>query len=263
MPELPEVEAFKRYIEETSLNQEISGVTLYQDWMLVNTTKAKLVKSLKGSKLKSVIRHGKFLFVKISSGSHLLMHFGMTGDLEYVDQDGDEPKFTVLLLEFKKSGMLAFTDRRLIGRLGIVDDVNKFIRNKGYGPDAMEITKEEFLDRLSGRRMNIKSALMNQKLLAGVGNEYSDEILFQVGLHPESRADKLDKKMLANIYKQMKAVLTKAVNVNADRDRLSRYFFLDNRQAGLECPRCGGKTSFKKVGGRSAYFCESCQELVA
>lgn len=159
--------------------------------------------------------------------------------------------------------MLAFTDSRLLGKPGVVDDVEKFIQSKGYGPDAMNISKEEFIERLSGRRMNIKSALMNQKLLAGVGNEYCDEILFQVGLHPESRTDKLDKKILGDIYKQMKAVMKKAVNVNADRDRLRQYFFLDNRKAGLECPRCGGKTSFKKVGGRSAYFCESCQELVA
>lgn len=263
MPELPEVESFKKYLEETSLNQEISGVTLYKDKVLEGIIKAKLVNALKGSKLKKVFRHGKFLFVRISKGGHLLLHFGMTGDLEYVDEQGDVPRFTVLLLEFKKSGMLAFTDPRLIGRISLVDDVNKFIEMKGYGPDAMAISREEFLDRLSGRRMNIKSALMNQKLLAGVGNEYSDEILFQAGLHPESRTDKLERKQLVDIYRQMKTVLKKAVSVNADRDRLGRFFFLDNRRAELECPRCGGKTSFKKVGGRSSYFCESCQELVA
>lgn len=263
MPELPEVEAYRRYVEETSLKQEISGVRLRNEHQLADTSKRALVKALRGNKLTGTLRHGKFLFVKLAKGGYLLIHFGMTGDLQYVGDGGKEPKFTAFLLEFKKGGMLAFMDRRQIGRIGLVEDVNKFIRHKGYGPDALQINKDEFIERFENRRMNIKSALMNQKLVAGVGNEFSDEILYQVGLHPESRVDKLDKKILGNIYRQMQKVLKKAVDVNADRDRLQQFFFLDNRRAGLECPHCGGKTEFKTVGGRSAYFCPSCQKLVA
>jgi formamidopyrimidine-DNA glycosylase len=263
MPELPEVESFRRYVEETSLNQEISGVSFRNEHMLLNTSKAKLVKTLKGNKLAGTLRHGKYLFIRLAKGGHLLLHFGLTGDVAYVDEKDDEPRFTVLLLEFKKSGSFAFTDSRQMGKVGLVDDVNKFLRNKGWGPDALQVTKDEFIDRFESRRTNIKTALMNQKLVAGVGNEFSDEILFQCGLHPESRVDKLGRKGLENVYKQMVTILKKAVSVNADRDRLSQYFFPGNRKAGLECPRCGGKTEFKTVGGRSAYFCPSCQELVA
>jgi formamidopyrimidine-DNA glycosylase len=263
MPELPEVESFRKYVEETSLKQEISGVSLRNEHQLLNTTKAALTRALKGSKLTGTIRHGKFLFIRISKGGYLLLHFGLTGDIRYVDQDAEEPRFTAFMLEFKKGGMIAFTDSRQMGKVGLVDDAAKFLRKKGWGPDALQITKEEFMDRFANRRTNIKTALMNQKLVAGVGNEYSDEILFQAGLHPESRVDKLDKKMLENVFRLMKKILEKAVSVDADRDRLGKYFFLDNRKAGLECPRCGGKTEFKTVGGRSAYFCPHCQQLVA
>ena len=143
MPELPEVEVYKRYIEETSLNQEISGAALYRESVLLNTSKAALIRKLKGSRLQRVMRHGKFLFVQLSKGGYLLMHFGLTGDLKYVDEGDEQPRFTVLFMEFKKGGGLAFLDMRLIGRLDIVEDANKYIANKGYGPDAMEISREE------------------------------------------------------------------------------------------------------------------------
>lgn len=263
MPELPEVESYRKYVERTSLDQEISGVSVRSDHQLLNTTKAALAKALKGSRLTGAIRHGKFLFVKMSKGGYLLLHFGLTGDVIYVGQHEDEPRFTTFLLKFKKGGMLAFTDSRQMGKIGLVDDVNKFLRHRGWGPDALQITKEEFIDRFANRRMNIKTALMNQKLVAGVGNEFSDEILYQAGLHPESRVDKLDKRKLEKVFRLMKKILEKAVSVDADRGRLTKYFFLDNRRAGLECPRCGSKTAFKTVGGRSAYFCPGCQELIA
>ena len=262
MPELPEVESFKQYLENTSLRKEISGAVLRYDHMLLATGKAAIVKALKGSKLTGALRHGKFLFIKLSKGGYLLVHFGLTGDFRFVEKGGKEPRFSAMIIKFKNGSMLAFTDPRQMGKIGLVDDVNQFIRNKGYGPDALTISKEEFIERLEGRRTNIKTALMNQKLVAGVGNEYSDEILFQVGLHPESRVDKLSTKLLENIWKHMRKILEKAVSVDADRDLLSDYFFLDNRKAGLECPNCKGETEFKTVGGRSAYFCPKCQELV-
>lgn len=263
MPELPEVESFKQYLEDTSLRKEISGAVLHHDHMLQHTSKAALIKALKGNKLAGAIRHGKFLFVRLAKGGNLLVHFGLTGDFHFVEKSEKEPRFTSLLIKFKNGSALAYTDPRQMGMLGLVEDVDAFIEKRGYGPDALTVSKDEFLERFEGRRTNIKTALMNQKLIAGVGNEYSDEILFQVGLHPESRVDKLSKKLLENIYKKMRKILEKAVDANAERDLLSDYFFLDNRKAGLECPNCKGETEFKTVGGRSAYFCPDCQELVA
>lgn len=263
MPELPEVESARRYLEDTSLKKEISRVELRYEHMLQDTSKAALTKALKGNKLTGVYRHGKFLFLKLAKEGYLLIHFGLTGDVVFVEKGEKEPRFTAMLISFKNGSSLAFTDRRRIGKIGLVADMNTFIRNKGYGPDAISISKDEFIDRFKGRRTNIKAALMNQKLVAGVGNEYSDEILFQVGLHPESRVDKLSDKLLENIWKKMRKMMDKAVSVNADRELLTEYFFLENRKAGLKCPGCKGETELKTVGGRSAYFCPSCQELIA
>lgn len=263
MPELPEVENARKYLEDTSLKKEISEVSFRAEHMLLSTKKATLIKTLKGNRLTGAFRHGKFLFLRLAHEGYLLIHFGLTGDVQFVRKNEEEPRFTAMLISFRNGSRLAYTDRRRIGKVGLVADMNAFIRHKGYGPDALQINKEEFIERFKGRRTSIKAALMNQKLVAGVGNEYSDEILFQAGLHPESRVDKLPDKLLGNIWKLMRKILEKAVSVNADRELLTDYFFLENRKAGLDCPGCKGETVMKTVGGRSAYFCPSCQQLVA
>jgi len=148
-----------------------------------------------------------------------------------------------------------------MGKIAHVNDVEEFIKKRKYGPDALKISKEEFMSRLKGRKIAIKTALMDQKILAGVGNEFSDEILLQSRIHPVSATNALTKKQLSTIYDKMMSTLQESVRNDADREKLTHYFFLDNRKAGLVCPRCKKKTAFQTIGGRSSYFCPSCQRL--
>lgn len=260
MPELPEVESFRKYVADTSLRQRIEKVQLKTNGMLLDTTDKALKDVLEGNVFEDTFRHGKFLFIKLKSKESLMLHFGMTGDVEY-SKSQELPKSYVIIFQFKNGSQLVFSDPRKLGKVSLIKDVEAFIQKRKYGKDALEITKEEFLKRFSKKRTPIKVSLMDQKTIAGVGNEYSDEILFQCRIHPGSSTVKLSLKQLLQIYSSMKSILKTAVKKNADRAKLKKYFFLDNRKAGLICPRCKGKTEWKTIGGRSSYFCPSCQKF--
>jgi formamidopyrimidine-DNA glycosylase len=262
MPELPEVESFRKYVEDTSLHQRIVEARSSASGMLIGTTEKELREVLKGNSLEGTYRRGKFLFIKLKSGDSLMLHFGMTGDLLYYTPDKQKPRTYVLLLEFSSGKHLLFSDPRRLGKIAIVTDVDEFIRTRGYGEDALSISQKDFVTRVKKRKAAIKTVLMNQKVIAGVGNEFSDEILFQSHIHPESPANKVPEPKLVEVYEHIISILREAVKHNADREKLTHYFFLGNRRAGLKCPgNCKGLTEFKTIGGRSAYFCSSCQKL--
>jgi formamidopyrimidine-DNA glycosylase len=190
------------------------------------------------------------------------LHFGMTGDLLYYKQDTSKPKVYILLIKFENGNNLLFSDWRKFGMIALTESPYDFMAKRKYGKDALLITLEEFIDTFKKLKTSIKTALIDQHHVAGVGNEFSDEILFQATIHPESKANKLRYEILEEIYNQMQKILKEAVFQNADRKKLKHYFFLGNRKEGLTCPRCGGETSIKTIGGRSSYFCPTCQKLI-
>jgi formamidopyrimidine-DNA glycosylase len=260
MPELPEIETYRKYVEDTSMGKRIEKVQLRTHGMVLETTDKALKGTLEGNTFVNTFRHGKFLFITLKSKDSLMLHFGMTGDLEYTEIT-NQPKSYAILFQFKNKHQLVFSDVRKFGKIALVKDVVAFIKKRGYGTDALAITKEEFLNKFSKKRTPIKASLMDQKAIAGVGNEYSDEILFQCRVHPASSTTKLSEKQLTEIHKTMRAVLKEAVKKRAERKKMKKFFFLENRKAGLACPRCKGKTEWETIGGRSSYFCPSCQKL--
>jgi formamidopyrimidine-DNA glycosylase len=260
MPELPEVESFRKYFANHGLHQKVQKLLMRTRHVLLDTTDKQLKETIEGNSFEDTFRHGKFLFVKLKTGEALMLHFGMTGDLHYGNQE-DLPSSYVLQFQFKNGNYLSFTDIRRLGKVALVKDVDQFIQKRGYGKDALTITREEFRKKLSKKRTAIKVSLMDQKAVAGVGNEYSDEILFQCRVHPGNITVKLPAKKLDEIYDVMRKVLKEAVKKNSERGKLKRFFFLDNRKAGLTCPRCKGMTEWETIGGRSSYFCPSCQKL--
>jgi formamidopyrimidine-DNA glycosylase len=120
------------------------------------------------------------------------------------------------------------------GKIAVVENMADFITQRGYGEDALFISKEKFIKRFGNRKIPIKTVLINQKIIAGVGNEFSDEILFQWRIHPMSVAGKPSEKQLVVIYKHMKEILREAVRVDADRERLLQYFFLEQSSCWIE-----------------------------
>lgn len=266
MPELPDVEGFKRYLDATSLHQKIESVRVTKAKVLRGISGAKLGRALSGHSLERTRRHGKHLFAALDDGRWLRLHFGMTGRLAYFKHLDDDPEHDRVRFDFANGYHLAFDDQRLFGQVGLIEDPDAFIAAQGLGPDAMDdsFDRTTFIEQMQSRKGGIKSALMDQSFLAGIGNLYADEILFQAKLHPNASVQKLDRKTLGRLYTTMRRVLRVAVERGAGSeelvDKLPRSYLLPNREAGRDCPRCGGPIQRIKTAGRTTYFCPQCQK---
>lgn len=259
MPELPDVEMFKRYANATSLQQEVRRVRVLEPDLLRGVTAQALGQHLKGKRLTATRRHGKFLFLRTDENGWLLMHFGMTGKLEYGQWGGEPPKYTGALIEFEGDAGLAYVAPRKLGRIGWIEDPDAFIQEQGLGPDAAGLGLAEFRSLAQGRKGAVKAWLMDQGTLAGIGNVYSDEILFRAGIHPASQVSNLDPDHIARLHRAMAQVLSQAIKADADRAKMPKSFLLSRREAGAPCPGCGGKLERISAAGRSSYFCPKCQ----
>ncbi len=262
MPELPEVELFRKQVEDCCLNRRIKQVEVKNKKILHGKLQAKEVESLlRGRKFHSTRRRGKWLFLKLDDGNWFVMHFGMTGSPECFQEMSEEPKYDRFLIAFEDGRFLCLDDPRLLGRVDFTKSTADFIKRKKLGADALEMSLEDFQEALRGRTGKVKSVLMNQEVIAGVGNIYSDEILFQVGLHPLTPIDKLTGEEIEDLFQEMKRVLEKSIEVQTDFKKLPPNFLLRQRKRGGRCPGGGGHLETVKVGGRTAYYCPKRQKL--
>ncbi len=260
MPELPDVETFRRYMDATSLHQRIEHTHVDANLLDDNVTPQLLQRRLKGQEIARTDRRGKYLFGCLSNDSRLVLHFGMTGFLRYFKSRSDAPDHTRLLVEFNNGYFLAYDCRRKLGTISIADDMDEFIRKKDLGPDALDVGRSAFEEALSGHRGAIKSTLMNQSILSGIGNVYSDEILFQARLRPDASVDDLRGNDLDRLFGAMRDVLETAVECQADPGRFPDSYLTPRREPGETCPGCGGSIEDAKISGRTTYFCPSCQK---
>ncbi len=260
MPELPDVELFKRYIDATSLHQRITSVTVTDDRILDGISERALQSRLHEKEFASSSRHGKYLFLELDDETHLFLHFGMTGFVKYCREKQKDPHHTRVIIDFDNGFHLAFSNQRLLGKLGLVETVGDFLREKNIGPDASEVDYSRFQSIMAQGKGSVKSTLMNQSSLAGIGNIYADEILYQSGIHPRRRTNQLSDEEMNNIYQNMDAVLETAVASKANPDEMPRSYLLKHREEGVQCTRCGGSIEKTTVSGRTTYFCPGCQK---
>lgn len=253
MPELPDVEVFRRRLDDHALHRRIEYLRISAPELLEEISARRLRQRLEGETLRRTRRHGKHLFAASSGGGWLRLHFGMTGDLDC--GAGEPPRHTRLLLDFDNRFHLAFVNTRKLGRIGWVDDVDRFVDRRGLGPDALGIDLDAFRERIDGRRGTIKATLMNQEVLAGIGNVYADEVLFQAGLHPESHPQRLRDSTFERLHDALRRVLDDAVAAGVEEDSFPDDFLLPHREPDGECPRCGRRLRKIRVSGRPTYFC--------
>ena len=263
MPELPDVEVFKRYIDATSLHKTVRRVTAPAPKILADLSVSQLSRALCGQRIEASRRWGKQLFLELDSGRWLALHFGMTSYPRYQRaetlDDTPDARFDAVRLFFDNDYLMAFNSRRKLGRIRLVDDPEAFARDQQLGPDALAIGEDDFVQRLERGRGGLKSFLMNQKQLSGLGNETSDEILFQAGWHPARQVRSLSGSERRRLYRLMVEVLEADIDAGADQDRMPDGFLLPRRREGERCPRCGGDIRNVKAAGRSAYICPRCQ----
>jgi len=262
MPELPDVEIFRQYVNSTALHKKIDQVDLQSRDMLEGVSPSQIKRTLNGERLVSTDRHGKHLFIKTSGGSWLMLHFGMTGFVKYFKNPEKSPAHNRLRLRFSNGYHLAYDCQRKLGEIALTDNPALFVEANDLGPDALDpgFDLGRFRETFQTRRASVKSALMNQKYIAGIGNIYSDEILFQAGVHPGTLCNQLDEDETKTLHSKMHHVLSAAIKTRAEPSRLPSSFIIPHRRGDGICPKCKGRIEKTIIGGRASYYCPQCQQ---
>ncbi len=270
MPELPEVEIYREKIESDGLNRRITGVKVLDKALLDDLSEKKLQQTLKDHSFTKVKRLGKYLGIELSSGGCLEVHFGMTGSFSFYDK-GQRPEYSKVIFDLESGENLSYIDPRKFGHLALRNNIEEIRDKHDLGPDALSIGKKDFVQHLQSSGAMVKSALMNQSLLSGIGNVYADEILFQSRIHPQTKSSDLSKEALEKMYREMKKVLDTSIKYMRHKLHKSAYgkarkslpdsYILSNRKPHASCPdSCQGKLKTIKVSGRTTYYCPDCQK---
>ena len=254
MPELPDVEAFRKQAEKAR-GKKIVTVSINPSRVLRVSGKT-LRKHLLGNAIKGTGRHGKYMFIPLDGVRELVLHFGMTGYLSYSRREA--PDHTVLDIRFADGHSLSYVSVRKLGKVDMARSRDEYVKKANLGPDAFRLKEREFSRIIGGRGGNIKSALMDQSLMAGIGNIYSDEILYQAGIHPGRKTGSISDR--DSLYRAMHGVLREAIKSGALPEKMPVHFLLRRRKEGKACGKCSGRISKKTINGRSSYFCDSHQE---
>jgi formamidopyrimidine-DNA glycosylase len=271
MPELPEVETITR-----ELSRALTGKKL-RKFSVFDTEKIKKPRLNLPLTIVSAHRHGKFIVLDSDSGSRCLIHLRMTGELLFVtrkkatsDRDFSKQKHERARFHLSNGSILRFIDVR---RFGTVEWLGRHspLPRMGVEPLSRDFNPKKLEELLGGRKKAIKSALLDQRLIAGIGNIYADESLWMAGIHPMRRSGALEKPEIARLAASIGKVLREATKKGGStlRDYRktdgSRGDYQNYRKAygreGEKCLRCGLKIKRIKVGGRSSYFCPACQRL--
>lgn len=255
MPELPEVETFRRSILKGAMGKRIvaakvDGIKVLSE-SLPNIAEEMIGKSIIGSK-----RNGKTLFLELDDRRWLLLHFAMSGVPQFYQHE--VPRFARLTLEYDDI-CLAICWQRRLGAVALLEDPESYLVAKGRGPDALDIGIDEFYDRVKGRRA-IKTILLDQSFVSGVGNLYADEMLFQQGIRPDRKADSLNRNDLQGLHEEMLRILHLSIDNETAFDLFPDDMMLKCRSKKSLCPKCKGEWTILTVGGRTSYFCDSCQK---
>lgn len=261
MPELPEVHTFQQYFNAAALQQKIMRVDVADDKIIRNCDGATFAEKLRGRTFVDSLRRGKYLFAELDNGHTVLLHFGMTGDLKLYQEEEDRPRFERFAFVFTDGNRLGFDDARKFARVNYLEDRDAFIREKKLGPDALEITEEEFLMAMKDRKTNIKGFLLNQSHLAGVGNLYADEVLYQTQVHPGSTVMNIPLKKKKEVYAKTREVLHEAVEKSPYyKDYPDVWFWNKWRFVDHLAPDGKSKVESGKIAGRTTYWAAPWQK---
>jgi formamidopyrimidine-DNA glycosylase len=272
MPELPEVETIVQSLYSKLKGLEISSIRIIYPPVLRNE-ELSLINDLKGRKVVGVRRRGKMLLIDFEKNLSLLIHLKMTGQLLFYPREEPLDKHTHFIFSFKdENNELRFRDVRKFGFISCLRtfDASCADELKNLGPEPLEIKFPHFKKLFQGRKARLKSLLLNQNLIAGIGNIYADEILFQAKLHPLFPASHLGDEDLKRLLKAMRDVLRKAIshkgssirtftNAEGKRGEFQDYHQVYGRES-LSCFICGEKIKRLRLGGRSSFFCPRCQK---
>jgi formamidopyrimidine-DNA glycosylase len=266
MPELPDLDAIVAVLRRHILGATITDVSIPIPWMLRVAMADPADRALRGETIEATGRRGKHVLFLLRRAS-LVINPMLVGRFFYQDPSEPRPRLTVLDLTLSTGKALRYADERRMGRLYLVPDrdyakIPGFLQ-QGPEPLADDFTFERFLERLKGRSGEIKGLLTNSTVIAGIGNAYADEILFEAGVYPFRKKRDLSSDELRRVYDAIRTVLPRASRIVAERmgDQIHlkiRDFLAVHGKGEQPCPRCGGRIA--TVGrDRATNFCRACQ----
>jgi formamidopyrimidine-DNA glycosylase len=271
MPELPEVETIRRQLEPEIAGRRILAAEVFDERWTRPTPPREVERALAGRTIERVERRGKYLLLRLEGDSTLAMHLRMTGNL-LLEEGDPEPPYLRAQLRLDGGRRLMFTDPRRFGHAVVLHDHELdeyFDARLGIEPLSESLTAEELCRVAAGRRAPLKSFLLNQLGVAGIGNIYADEALHRAELHPLSPAGSMKpgdcERLRLGIVEALEAGLANGgASIDDYRDARGEQGamqdeFLVHTREGKPCPRCGAEIRRIVVGGRSTYFCPSCQ----
>jgi formamidopyrimidine-DNA glycosylase len=256
MPELPDVEAFRRVLVSCAAGTRIERVEVYDTGVLHGVSGRRLRRDLEGRTFAEPQRQGKWLLAR-TDGPTVLVHFGMTGQLVCCGPEDALHAHDRVVFTLTGDRQLRYRDQRKLKGLWLLDEPGVGRALDGQGPDATEVTRTGFEALLSGRRGSVKPVLTDQSALAGLGNLLADEILWRSRLHPARKASSLTRDEQGHLYTEMRRTLRSAVRAGCVPPR--KMWLTGNRDAEATCPRCGEPLRRSRIGGRGTVWCPRCQ----
>lgn len=293
MPELPEVETIRRDLEKQIINKKIVDVEILHK-KIVQGDNRDFARVLKNNKIKNIDRIGKLLIFELVDGDNFLFtHLKMTGQFIYTkgkvvvagghsEEWGKKPqitkelervdKYARVIITFADKSKLYFNDMRVFGYMKVDSKIvkDKIVSDFGIEPFTDNFTLNNFENIFKNRRISLKAILLNQKLIAGIGNIYADEICFSASVRPDKKAPILTKQEMNKLHKATEQILKKAienrgttfnnyVDASGNKGNFVKYLQIYGR-GGKECKKCKNILSKIKLAGRGTVFCKNCQK---
>ena len=274
MPELPEVETIKRVLEPQIKGLKIKHITVRRPEVVAHPTSEEFCKLLTGQSISGMKRRGKFLSVSLDSGDYFMLHLRMTGRLLLTPPDYPEEKHTHIIFKLNNGYELRFSDTRRFGKFWFLQkneaDTYSGIAKLGMEPFDENMTADYLQTHFGKRKKTIKECLLEQNIIAGIGNIYSDEILFTARIHPRRRADSLTE----HEWQRLAAVIPERLTYFIDKNKITPKEYLQGKgkdyrntpflqvygHNGEQCPNCREIFCRMVIGGRSSVYCPSCQK---
>ena len=272
MPELAEVETVRNTLKKRILNKKIQAVKVIYNKMLDNN-ESYFKDCLINNEFKDILRRGKWLIFELND-YYLLSHLRMEGKFFIKDSDEEINKHEHVIITFLDNTDLRYHDTRKFGRMKIVKKEELWnteeIKKQGIEPIDDKLSVDYLLEKYKNKKMPIKTALLDQEIISGLGNIYADEVLFASKINPLKKTSDLTNIDCERIIKSAKKILLKAIEeggttIKSYTSSLGVYgnyqnYLMVHKREGMPCKECGTLIKRIKVGGRSTYFCEKCQK---
>ena len=277
MPELPEVETIKRIIKPQIAGRSIVSVDVRHSQVIAYPDAESFASRLRGQTVTGMSRKGKFLSVLFESRDRLYLHLRMTGQLLVTPADYEIENHTHLILELSNGNQIRYVDTRRFGRFWYLTKGESLAitgaDRLGIEPTDQKLTAAYLKERAAGRKIAVKEMLLDQSVVAGIGNIYSDEILFAAGIHPAGKCCDLAEDRWEILAAKIPEVIAWAIRKN----RITPEQYLEGKgkeyrntpflrvygHEGKPCPRCGSAFERIMIGGRSSTYCPKCQQLMS